>query len=245
MEYKDADYYDPDKIDEFGDIKKGDFHEGEKHSFYITVDIADIPKIKSSEYIVPPLNKNEMDNAQTVATSSEVSKTAPEEQTTTTTTVSETVTTTTTTEPITTTTTTTTAATQPPNTTAKQTVSSSGAATKATTKATTAAPKTTTTTSKTTTTTTTTTTKAAGKAIKKLALNVYVVELPVGGTSKATPIYEPTDAAASFVWSSNKPEIATVDQNGNIKAVGTGKAIIKCVDKNNSKMTAACMVSVS
>ncbi|MBQ9531600.1 MAG: Ig-like domain-containing protein [Eubacterium sp.] len=68
LEYKDNDYYDADKVDEFGDVIKGEFHEGETHYFYIALDISDLKQIKSSEYAVPVLNSDELDNAETVTT---------------------------------------------------------------------------------------------------------------------------------------------------------------------------------
>ena len=68
LEYKDNDYYDADKVDEFGDVIKGEFHEGETHYFYIALDISDLVQIKSSEYAIPVLNSDELDNAETIAT---------------------------------------------------------------------------------------------------------------------------------------------------------------------------------
>lgn len=63
IEYKDNGYYDADITDEFGDVIKGQYHEGQVYQYYFTVDIKDIPTISSTEYKVPQLNSSDLDNA--------------------------------------------------------------------------------------------------------------------------------------------------------------------------------------
>ena len=71
------------------------------------------------------------------------------------------------------------------------------------------------------------------------------VTLKVGQSAKVEPIITPSSAASiGFIWSSSKNSVATVDGNGNIKAVSPGKAIIVVKTKTGS-LTAACMVTVS
>jgi len=54
----------------------------------------------------------------------------------------------------------------------------------------------------------------------------------------------PDDASnKTITWKSDKPEIATVDNNGLVKAIANGKAIITASTKNG-KQTATCLVSV-
>ena len=70
IEYKDADYRDKDIVDEFGDVTEGEFHKGETHTFYVTVDIRDIKNIKSSEFELPKMNTDEMEKATSISTKS-------------------------------------------------------------------------------------------------------------------------------------------------------------------------------
>lgn len=314
LEYKDDDYYDPDKVDEFGDVTKGEFHEGETHYFYISVDIRDLLQITSSEYVVPALNDDEMDKGEPVTTtangsdksvdnssdnedSEAINKTTIKTTTVTTenndpapsvfqTTAGTTInnnndpspsshhnTTRATTiadnnDPApsghqdTTITTIvnnndpapsghqiTTITTIADNKDAAPSSTQNSTSTKrstTTTKKTTAKPTTSfTTTAKNSTATTTETTKASssGNHAVKLALDQHQVNLVIGETAELKPIYEPTNSTDTFSWKSNRTDRVTVDENGKVKAVGTGSAIITCTD-NETGLTASCMVTV-
>ena len=70
IQYKDADYREKDIVDEFGDVTEGEFHKGETHTFYVTVDIRDIKNIKSSEFELPKMNTDEMEKATSISTKS-------------------------------------------------------------------------------------------------------------------------------------------------------------------------------
>lgn len=62
-------------------------------------------------------------------------------------------------------------------------------------------------------------------------------------TLKATVL--PTDATdKSMEWSSDKESVATVDQNGTVKAVGNGTAIITVTTRDQGK-TATCVITVA
>ena len=55
----------------------------------------------------------------------------------------------------------------------------------------------------------------------------------------------PSDATDNSVeWSSDKEDVATVDQNGNVKAIGNGKAVITVTTKDQGK-TATCTITVA
>ena len=45
-------------------------------------------------------------------------------------------------------------------------------------------------------------------------------------------------------WESNRPDIATVDSNGNVTAVSKGKAIITATTEDKG-LKASCMITVS
>ena len=63
----------------------------------------------------------------------------------------------------------------------------------------------------------------------------------VGQSEKITATIKPAADAASAKWSSSDPNVATVDNQGNVTAVGGGKAVITC-ETANAKAT--CEVSV-
>jgi len=49
---------------------------------------------------------------------------------------------------------------------------------------------------------------------------------------------------AALIWSSSKPAIADVDQDGNVEAYGVGKAVITCKASDGSGKLAKCTVTV-
>ncbi len=55
----------------------------------------------------------------------------------------------------------------------------------------------------------------------------------------------PDDAAnKDLIWSSSKPEIVSVSDNGQLSIVGTGKAVITCRSLINPNASANCTVTV-
>lgn len=71
------------------------------------------------------------------------------------------------------------------------------------------------------------------------------VTLAPGGTTQLIAIIEPVDASdQSVVWSSANEEIATVDENGNITALKSGKTVVT-VTTTDGEFTADVNVTVS
>ena len=66
----------------------------------------------------------------------------------------------------------------------------------------------------------------------------------VGGTTTLTVTAEPWDAADTFDWVSDTPEVATVDANGVVTGVAVGKAIITVYSHTNPAVTDTCEVTV-
>ena len=67
----------------------------------------------------------------------------------------------------------------------------------------------------------------------------------IGGTLTLNATVLPSDATDNSVeWSSDKEDVATVDQNGNVKAIGNGKAVITVTTKDQGK-TASCDITVA
>jgi uncharacterized protein YjdB len=80
---------------------------------------------------------------------------------------------------------------------------------------------------------------ASGITLDKTELTMEVVDAPVKLTAKVTP-----DGAidGDVSWSSDKTDVATVDANGNVTAVGNGEAKITA---KASDYTATCTVKVT
>lgn len=90
------------------------------------------------------------------------------------------------------------------------------------------------------------TVKAAGPtAVTGVKLDKTSLDMAVGETVKLTAIVEPSDADNKGVnWKSSATDVATVDNNGNVKAVKAGTATIT-VTTNDGEKTATCQVTVN
>lgn len=81
--------------------------------------------------------------------------------------------------------------------------------------------------------------------ILAVALDRHELSLEVGDTFPLKATVTPADATnPAIVWSSNKPAVATVDENGKVTALTPGNAVITVATVNGGK-TDACSVSVS
>ena len=79
-----------------------------------------------------------------------------------------------------------------------------------------------------------------GVSLNKDSLNLYV-----GDNETLTATVEPANATNKGVtWSSDKPDVATVDANGKVTAVGEGNTTITVTTEDGSK-TATCEVTVT
>ncbi len=89
--------------------------------------------------------------------------------------------------------------------------------------------------------------EVAGEPVhpSSVALNKTSASLESGKTLKLTATVSPSNAADKSVsWSSSDSKVATVDQNGNVKAVSEGKATITASTNDGGK-TATCAVTVT
>lgn len=71
------------------------------------------------------------------------------------------------------------------------------------------------------------------------------ITLNIGQTAQITPVISPQNATnKEVIWTSNRTDIAVIDENGKVTAVSSGRAIItaKSVDGG---LEASCMVTVS
>ena len=87
---------------------------------------------------------------------------------------------------------------------------------------------------------------AANVPVTSVTLDKTSLTLDVGGSDTLTATVKPDDASNKAVtWSTSNEKVATVDQNGNVKAVGAGKATITAAASDGSGKTATCEVMVN
>lgn len=83
------------------------------------------------------------------------------------------------------------------------------------------------------------------KAVTNVSLNLNTAEMKPNETLKLTAAITPSDATYKAVsWKSSDPSVATVDAEGNVKAVKAGTADITVTTADGGK-TAACKVTVA
>ena len=83
------------------------------------------------------------------------------------------------------------------------------------------------------------------KSVTDMQLNQSQVTLALGETFQIVPTFEPEDATIlEATYESGAPEVATVDANGLVTAVGVGNTTIHVTSKSN-KIERALTVSVS
>lgn len=80
--------------------------------------------------------------------------------------------------------------------------------------------------------------------VQGIALNQSEARLNVNEMIRLNAVITPNDATnQSIVWSSSKPEIASVDQQGNVKAIAPGTAVITATAADGG-YTASCTITV-
>lgn len=84
--------------------------------------------------------------------------------------------------------------------------------------------------------------KAFGALPTKITLTQNSVAMRVGQTLELGVKFTPSNATSSITWSSNDTDVATVDDQGKVKARSSGTAIITAKTSNNLK--AKCAVTV-
>lgn len=82
-------------------------------------------------------------------------------------------------------------------------------------------------------------------SVTEVTLNQEKAELKVGDTLKLTATVAPTDATNKTVsWSSDKKDVATVSDDGTVKAEAVGAAVITVTTADGGK-TATCTITVT
>ncbi|MBU5230164.1 Ig-like domain-containing protein, partial [Intestinimonas butyriciproducens] len=83
---------------------------------------------------------------------------------------------------------------------------------------------------------------AAPKPATDISLNKDELTLTAGATETLTATVTPSDTTDTVAWSSNKPEVATVDSTGKVTAVAPGEATITA---KAGEQSASCAVTVN
>ena len=82
--------------------------------------------------------------------------------------------------------------------------------------------------------------------VASITLNKTSASLKVGGSVTLTATVSPTDATSkSVTWTSSKPEVATVANDGTVTAHKAGTAEITATAEDDSKVSATCKVTVT
>lgn len=83
--------------------------------------------------------------------------------------------------------------------------------------------------------------------VSGITLNPYEgLELVEGNSSKITATVVPSNATNSSVkWVSSSPDVATVDDSGNVTAIKAGSTTITCTAVDGSGVSAVCPVTVT
>lgn len=83
---------------------------------------------------------------------------------------------------------------------------------------------------------------SSGKPAESITLSKEQITLLEGDAEKIDAILTPIGSEDEITWSSDNPEIATVDTDGNVTGVVKGKAIITATITNGE--SASCVVKV-
>ena len=82
--------------------------------------------------------------------------------------------------------------------------------------------------------------------VASITLNKTSASLKVGGSVTLTATVSPTDATSkSVTWTSSKPEVATVANDGTVTAHKAGTAEITATAEDDSEVSATCKVTVT
>lgn len=85
------------------------------------------------------------------------------------------------------------------------------------------------------------------QGVTKITLDKTKQTMVVGGENQTlTATITPATATVQTVtWKSSRPDVATVDENGVVHAVGPGTAVITCTSTQDTTKTARCTITVT
>jgi len=81
---------------------------------------------------------------------------------------------------------------------------------------------------------------------KTLVLSKSALDLAIRQNYKVTATVGPEDAAdKAIIWKSSNTKVATVDANGNVKGIASGRAVLMATAKGNARVSKTVSVKVS
>ena len=84
------------------------------------------------------------------------------------------------------------------------------------------------------------------KRVTAISLNKNSLTLTLPETAQLIATITPSDATNPVLnWTSSKPSVATVDNNGNVTSVGVGTATIKATTTDGSNLSTSCQITVN
>ena len=85
-----------------------------------------------------------------------------------------------------------------------------------------------------------------GRPVSTITLDQTSIKLDIGDEYQLRPTISPTDATnKNLIWTSDNTGVATIDNNGNIKAVSTGTPTVRVAAADGSGASATCTVTVT
>ncbi len=82
--------------------------------------------------------------------------------------------------------------------------------------------------------------------VTRIYLNIYSINLEAGSTSQLTATISPSNADdPGLIWTSSNPAVASVDQNGFVRALSNGTAVITVEAQDGQGAQRACTVTVN
>lgn len=82
--------------------------------------------------------------------------------------------------------------------------------------------------------------------VAKIELSSNSRSMIIGESMKIEATISPVDATfRTLTWESSNTSVATVDKNGNVKAIGAGTAVITAKATDDSRQSASCTITVS
>jgi len=85
----------------------------------------------------------------------------------------------------------------------------------------------------------------ADVSVLSISIDVTSAAMRINGTLEITATILPDNATdAGVIWKSSNTRVATVDQDGNVRAIGAGTAVITAISKWNPLVEASCEVTV-
>lgn len=82
-------------------------------------------------------------------------------------------------------------------------------------------------------------------AVTSVVLNKSVLNMQKGDSETLTVSVYPAESPQFVNWKSSNPSVVTVDENGNVKAVGRGTAVVTATSTYTSSKSADCSITVT